>query len=576
MKNPRYKVLFFVFVAGFSLILFRTLQLQMFPGSRLNALMERSLSRQISLVGRRGTIRDRLDSELAVSVDSLSIFVDPKMFPKRRSATLMNKLSDVTGLSRGQLAKKIDQSKARRFVWLRRQLDPKAMRLWSQSKLENTPGLGALPEFRRVYPFDNLASQVLGFVSVDGQGLEAAERGFDETLGGERIHVRVPTDAKGRPVFKQEEQVQLREMSGKDLVLSLDHRIQFSAERALRRGIQKHEAHAGTVVVMDPFTGELLAMASLPTFDPNAVAGSDPEQRRNRIIADWFEPGSVVKPLVVLEGLNRGLFAPKTVVDGGNGRVRIGSKVITEADSTHNFSSLNVKDVVKFSSNIGMVSLVQRFGFDFVQAALTKLSFGKKTGIDLPGESAALFRVPKSKQLIEKVTIAYGHGVAVTPLQLATAYSVIANGGYRVKPSITKLDGVKATAATLKQKPLFSKQAIEQVRSMLSAVVNDKGTGTTAALDMVPVAGKTGTAWKVDTVNGGYKPQAYISSFVGYFPAEAPRYVIAVSVDEPTKGGYYGGAVAGPIFKEVAFEILRFSESFQTPIVNSTSPVMAR
>lgn len=569
MKYLRQRVLFGFFVAGFAVVLIRALQLQLFPGTRLNALMARNLSRDISLVGRRGTIRDRRDAELAVSVDSLSIFVDPKLFPKKRSRELMNRIAKVTGLGVEQINQKIRANQKRRFVWLRRQLDTTSVKLWTELKLASVPGLGALPEFRRVYPFDSLAAQILGFVSVDGRGLEASERGFDAELGGERLRVRVPTDAKGRPVFKQEEQVQFREMAGKDVVLSIDHNIQFSAERALQRGIDKHKAHAGTVVVMDPFSGELLAMASLPNFDPNAVANSEVSQRRNRIVSDWFEPGSVVKPLAVLEGLNRGLFAPKTRVSGGGGSIRVGRKLITEADATHNFDSLSVHDVIKFSSNVGMVSLVQRFGFDFVQTAFTKLSFGKRTGIDLPGESAGLFRIPKPKQLLEKATIAYGHGVAVTPLQLATAYAVIANGGYSVKPTILKDEKAQPGVMLGSPKALFSKQSIAQVRSMLSAVVNDKGTGTTAALETVEVAGKTGTAWKVDATAGGYKHRAYIASFVGYFPANEPRYVIAVSVDEPTENGYYGGNVAGPIFKEVAFEIMRFSESFRSPIINS-------
>ncbi|HVJ65248.1 MAG TPA: penicillin-binding protein 2 [Bdellovibrionota bacterium] len=567
----RRKVLFGFFVAGFGAILARTLQLQLFPGSRLNALMERNLARDISLVGRRGTLRDRNGAELAVSVDSLSVFIDPKLFPKKRSRDLMERISRVTGLSVVQLNQKIQENRKRRFVWIRRQLDTEAVKLWSKLKLSTVPGLGALPEFRRVYPFDSLASQVLGFVSVDGRGLEAAERGFDKDLGGERLRVRVPTDAKGRPVFKQEEQVQFREMAGKDMVLSLDHRIQFAAERALKSAIDKHRAHAGSVVVMDPHTGEMLAMASLPTFDPNLVGESESSQRRNRIVSDWFEPGSVVKPLVVLEGLNRGLFSPKTIISGGGGSVRIGRKVITEADTKHYFDKISVHDTIKFSSNVGMVSLVQRFGFDFVQDALTKLSFGKRTGIDLPSETAGLFRIPKAKQNLEKATISYGHGIAVTPLQLASAYSVIANGGFEVKPTVLKVDETHP-AVVKNRKALFSKQAIAQVRGMLSAVVNDGGTGTTAALDTVAVAGKTGTAWKVDTEAGGYKSRAYVSSFAGYFPAEEPRFVIAVSIDEPSENGYYGGAVAGPVVKEVAFEIMRFSESFRSPIVN----VMAR
>jgi cell division protein FtsI (penicillin-binding protein 3) len=569
MKSMRQRVLFGFFVAGFSVVLARTLQLQLFPGSRLNALMERNLSRDISLVGRRGTLRDRNDIELAVSVDSLSVFIDPQLFPKKRNRKTMSHISKVTGLSVSQIEQRVKANNKRRFVWLRRQLDASSIRLWNEYKLSSVPGLGALPEFRRVYPFDSLAAQVLGFVSVDGRGLEAVERGFDSDLGGERLRVRVPTDAKGRPVFKQEEQVQFREMAGKDIVLSLDHRIQFSAERALKRGIKHHKALAGSVVVMDPYTGELIAMASLPTFDPNFVGGSAIGERRNRIVSDWFEPGSVVKPLVVLEGLDRGLFAPKTKVDGGNGKVRIGRKLITEADSRHNFSTLSVHDVIKFSSNVGMVSLVQRFGFEFVNSAYTKLSFGKKTGINLPGESSGLFRRPKSRQLLEQATISYGHGVAATPLQLAAAYSSIANGGYQVKPTILK--DLNAKPGVLKEgsKQLFSKQSVTQIRSMLNAVVNDKGTGTAAALETVAVAGKTGTAWKVDTASGGYKSRAYISSFIGYFPADEPRYVVAVNVDEPSENGYYGGTVAGPIFKEVAFEIMRFSETFRSPIVNT-------
>lgn len=568
--NTRQKILLGSLALGFGAVLTRTLQLQLFPGSRLNALMERNLSRDITLVGRRGTLKDRLGSELAVSVDSLSIFVDPRMLPQKKRGALIEKLAKVTDLTPAQVAEKISANQKRRFVWIRRQLDNKAMRLWQESKLASVPGVGALPEFRRVYPFGSLAAQVLGFVSVDGRGLESAERGFDGKLGGERLQLRVPTDARGRPVFKQEEQVQFREMAGQDITLSLDHRIQFSAERALRTALKKHEAAGGTVVVMNPHSGELLAMVSLPAFDPNEVGASETGARRNRVVSDWFEPGSIMKPIAVLEGLDRGLFSPKTKVDGGGGKVKIGRKVITEADTKHYFDSLSVFDVIRFSSNVGMVSLLQRHGFDFIQSSLEKTGFGKKTGIDLPGESGGLFRTPKRKQMLEKATISYGHGIAVTPIQVATAYAIIANGGHPVRPTILK----RVTDEVSPGKPIFSRQAITQIRSMLSAVVNDGGTGTAAALGTVAIAGKTGTAWKVDTEVGGYKAGAYVSSFAGYFPAEAPRYVIAVSVDEPRKNGYYGGAVTGPIVKDLAFEILRFSEALDSPIVNASLPAV--
>lgn len=573
MKTSRKKILFSLVALGFFAVGVRAIQLQMFPGTRLNNLMQRNFSRQISLVGRRGTIRDRQDVELAVSVDSLSIFVDPKIFVNHQKPSTLKSLSKITGISVEQIKKKVRDNSKRRFVWIRRQLDSNAVKMWNQAKLSQVPGIGALPEFRRVYPFDSLASQILGFVSVDGRGLEAAEKGFEDVLGGERLQLRLPTDAKGRPVFKQEEQVQFREMSGKDIVLSIDHRIQFAAERALRLGLNKHEAKAGTVLVMNPYNGEILAMVSLPAFDPNSVGGSALENRRNRTISDWFEPGSVMKPIAVLEGLNMGLFAPKTRVDGGGGKVKVGRKIITEADSKHNFETLSVSDVIKYSSNVGMVSLVQKHGFDFVQAAFEKMGFGKKTGIDLPGETAGLFRVPKRKQILEKVTISYGHGIAVTPVQLAKAYSIIANGGREIKPTILKTTQSDHELG----KAMFTKQSLGQIHKMLDGVVNSGGTGGTAALESVSIAGKTGTAWKVDHELGGYKAGAYVSSFAGYFPSESPRYVIVVSVDEPSKNGYYGGAVAGPIVKDLAFEILRFSDSVGSPIVNSVKvPSMAR
>lgn len=558
MSRIRIRIVYLFFVLAFGAVVFRAFQLQIMPQQRIEVLMDKQLKKKFEVHGRRGIIVDRNGNELALSANTVSVFVDPTMIKNPRKLSLS--LADILKTDSQTVYGKITQ-KNKRFVWIARQLDLETLKRFKESQISKTPGLGVIPEYRRFYPNGNLASQLLGFVSVDGAGLSGVEKSFDKSLKGPKNTLLISRDAWGRPIFGQQEQAQLELMSGDKLELTLDTQLQFAAERALAEAVKKHEALGGVVIVMEPYSGEILAMANYPFFNANHLDRSLLESRRNNAIANPIEPGSVVKAFVVAKALEMGKVTPQTKISGGDGQIKIGKKIIGEADDKHKFKSLSMTDLIRYSSNVGVVHLQQKIGFDAVYQIFKDVGFGKVSGVELAGESAGIFRKPKPQQLLEQATISFGQGLAVTPLQIAAAFSVLANGGYYMQPTLIKKDSDSRAVG----KKVISEQTSKQLRTILEKVIEEEGTGALAKVEGFRAAGKTGTSQKVDFQKGGYKKSAYWSSFAGFVPSDKPKFVIYVMLDEPRAQGYYGGQVAAPVFSKVARAALRQSGRSVTP-----------
>jgi cell division protein FtsI (penicillin-binding protein 3) len=433
-------------------------------------------------------------------------------------------------------------------------------------------GIGFTKEHRRYYPNSEIGAQVVGFTGVDPRGLEGLEMRYDALILGEGGFLMTEKDARGKGLSFDNAVVQ-GGSPGHSLYLTLDKNLQYIAEKELAEGVRNAKARAGSVVVLDPGTGEILAMASQPDYNPNAVRKARPGQWRNRSVCDAYEPGSTMKPFVVAAALNEGVVRAGQKIDCENGRYRVGGRTIHD---THEHQLLTVEEVVKVSSNIGSAKIGKMLERQRLHSYLTDFGFGQPTGIDFPGESPGLLRKPEQWFEADLAAISFGQGVSVTPLQLALATAAIANGGTLMHADLVKkvVDPYGETVEVREPKAVrrvISSRVARHMTSMLAAVTEEEGTGTRAAVPGFTVAGKTGTAQKVDPVTGGYSADKRVSSFVGFVPAEAPRLVVLVLVDEP-KGQTYGGLVAGPVFSRIAEQSLRYLQV--EPTLPDTRPAM--
>jgi cell division protein FtsI (penicillin-binding protein 3) len=535
--------LFSCFLILWSMLLMRAMFLQIFPDGRLENLKRKQFETSLQIRTRRGAILDRNGKELAASVPAYSLFVDPKMV--RDPIILISRLSKFLDVSKATLRKRLMGDRTRRFVWVRRQLNEKQR---DEIKKWGEPGLGFIEEPRRVYPNGALLSQVLGFVGSEGDGLEGLELQFNKNLEGRLKSILLPRDARGRPLL--EDGRSLSEVpDGSDLELTIDHEVQFTLENELASVVDKFEADAAVGLVLDAHSSEILALANLPNTS-----------RRNHVVTDAFEPGSTMKTFVIAAGLRENLLKPSTTYFCENGRMKVGDRWISEADAHHRFGNLTVTEILANSSNIGSAKIAFDVGEERLYKTLVDFGFGSKLGLELPGEARGILNpLPWRQHLFSNV--AFGHGISVTPLQLAAAYAAIANGGVLKRPLL-----VRSIRKPGKDEPqLFHAEELRRVltpgeaatmRLMLSAATEAKATGANARINGYYVGGKTGTAQKVDTSKGGYIKNAYISSFAGFVPANDPRYVIFVAVDNPRKS-YYGSQVAAPIFAKIAQYMVR-------------------
>jgi len=517
---------------------------------------ERRYREEIEVESRRGNIYDRRGAELAVSVELDSFFADPVALRnnKLEPADVARQLAGVLHVDEQQLAKRLTGK--RRFVWIKRRVSPSESQ--AVAKLGwSGKGVGARKEPRRYYPGVGTAAHVLGFTDDEGRGVEGVERSFETRLHGATDKVAAILDARGGVVFS-EELVDGQSAQGKNLTLTLDRAIQVAAERELELGVRSVEARAGHVVVMDPASGEILALANYPTFNPNEPGAADPAARRNRAVTDRFEPGSVIKTFTVAGALSAGVVGPAQRIDCEDGAMQVAEYTIHDS---HRFQELTPAEILAHSSNIGTAKIGAALGRAGLFRALRRFGFGARTDVDLPAETEGILRHYKRWYDMDAATISFGQGMSTTGIQLATSMSAIANGGRLMKPllvsRVTDAEGkvVEEFAPTVRRQVVPAHVA-RLVGDMLTAVTADGGTGEGAALDGFVVAGKTGTAQKADYRRGGYAEDQWTATFVGFVPAQRPRLVISVVIDEPVID-HYGGTVAGPVFRRIAEAALR-------------------
>jgi cell division protein FtsI (penicillin-binding protein 3) len=510
----------------------------------------RQSERTLNLDPRRGPILDRAGRPLAVSVDAESLYAVPQDVvdaPATAQAIARALALDAAG-RRDVLARL--QQKSRAFVWIQRKLDPATARRVRELQLD---GLGFLTEHRRYYPQRELLAHVLGYVGVDNEGMSGIEHAFEKDIRGRAAKVVVHTDARRRPVAQTERP----STDGAAVTLTIDERIQHIAERELERAVNETQSQAGSVVVVEPFSGEVLAMAGRPAFNPNRYNAYASSRWRNRAVSDAFEPGSIFKIVTAAAGLQENVVAPGELLDCGNGRIEIAGNVINDHEV---FDQLTFTQAVARSSDIGMIRVAQRLGRENFARYVRDFGFGATSGIDLPGESAGLFRPTTRWSALSLPTLSFGQEIGVTALQITMAAGAVANGGYLMKPFVVRRVEDASGRVVRETKPVVVRrvlepQTVETLLTILQEVVSG-GTGKRAAVPGYVVAGKTGTAQKIDAT-GRYSMIDHVASFVGFAPAARPALVILASLDTPRGPKNQGGDVAAPLFARIAEESLR-------------------
>jgi cell division protein FtsI (penicillin-binding protein 3) len=528
---------FFAFLAAS--LFARAVDLQVLNKDFLNQQADTRHLRTERISAHRGTITDRNGEPLAISTPVDSIWANPKELAP--AVDQIPKLARILGVDSQQLIRRVTRSMDKEFLYLKRHLSPAQAQEVLALKL---PGVNVQREYRRYYPAGEVVGHLVGFTNIDDDGQEGLELAFNHWLAGESGAKRVLKDRLGRSVENVES---IRPPHhGKELRTSIDLRVQYLAYRTLKAAIQSYGAESGSIVVLDIQTGEVLAIANQPTYNPNDRSQYSAERYRNRAITDIFEPGSSIKPLVIAAALESGQYRPSSVIDTAPGYVVVGAKTI---EDSRNLGRVSLTTILARSSNVGVTKVAMSLEPDQLWDTMTNFGLGSLTSSGFPGESAGLLTHFNHWRPISQATLAYGYGVSVTPLQLAQAYSAIGGDGMMRPVSLVALDSPGVGERIL------SKDSASAVRRMLEEVVRPGGTGTKAAVTGYRVAGKTGTAWKFAT--GGYSEDKYISIFAGLAPASDPRLAAVVVIDEPTGELYYGSDVAAPVFSEVMSESLR-------------------
>ncbi|SHI80990.1 peptidoglycan synthetase FtsI [Malonomonas rubra DSM 5091] len=538
-----------LFVLAFCVIVGRSYYLHVVQAPKLQDRADQQKQRVVELAPQRGAIFDRNGDPLAISLDVQSLYADP--FQIKDPAKIAAALSKPLQMKAKELTSLLASKK--RFVWIKRKLDPEVAKEIRDLRL---PGIRFVAEHKRFYPQGGIGAHVVGFTGLDPKGLEGVELEYDQQLQGEPGRMMSQRDARGRGMATAEQLVQ-GGVPGYNLQLTLDRSLQYIAEKELARVIKEFKAKSGTVVVMEPASGKILAMASQPDYNPNSPGKSRTSSRRNRTVTDMYEPGSTFKPFLLAGALEEKIVRPNQKIYCENGRYEVGGKVIRD---TKKHRKLNLTEMLKYSSNIGFAKLGKAMERERFYSYLTDFGFGELTGVDLPGESPGLVRQPSRWFEIDLAAISFGQAISVTPIQIASAMSAIANGGLLMEPylveRVTDADGqvVQRKLPQVKRR-VISEATAKTVREMMVSVTEPGGTGTRAALPGYRVAGKTGTAQKVDPVTGGYSIDKRVASFIGFVPADSPALVVSVTVDEP-EGKGYGGVVAGPVFARIAEQSL--------------------
>jgi len=512
---------------------------------------EKAKSQQIKtedIQTRRGNIYDRRGRELAINLDLESLYCDPG--EAHANAATIRKLSSILNTEPKAIMAKLSQE--RRFVWVDRKL---SLATAERIRKLNVTGCGFVTEAKRFYPKSTLASHIVGAVGTENQPLEGIELQYDKYLRTAGGKVQVGRDASGRVLSTG----MTMEAKGNDIILTIDEGLQYIVEKELEKAMAAWRSVAATAIMMDPSTGEILALANRPTYDLNDISGADRHEVRNRSITDVYEPGSTFKIVVGSAALEERLFPASQTFDCSKGSIEVGGKNVRDA---HKHGVLTFEEVIQKSSNVGSIMIGMRLGKDRIYNYTKRFGFGEKTAIDLPGEVSGWIRRPEKWSATSPGAIPIGQEVAVTPLQVLRAYAAIANGGYLVRPHIVAEirtpDGQTVFSAHQEEKQrILSERTAYAMRDILKLVVEEGGTATGAAVQGNKVAGKTGTAQLIDPKTRRYSRDRFISSFVGFVPADNPRLAMIVVVYEP-KGQIYGGVVAAPAFKSVADQALSY------------------
>ena len=543
-------LVFAAFVAcAFLGILIRLSYLQVLKHEEYSRLAESQHAKTVAIKSKRGPIVDRHGQVLAESSAAESLFALPHRIDDVPGLT--RRLAPILGDPASEIAKRMDPAK--RFVWVKRKLPPAVAQA---VKDLNEPGLGFLQESLRLYPNRELAAQVVGFEGLDGKGLGGIEQVWDTHLAGVEGRALVERDALGREVTGAPT-ILKGSVPGQGVALTLDATLQYLAEKEVEAAWTRTRSKAAMAVMMDPRTGEILALAIRPTFNPNAYATATDEQRRNRAITDPFEPGSTFKVIMAAAALEEGVVRPTDRFYGENGKIKVATAVISDWKP---FGWLTFSEVLQNSSNVGSIKAGMQLGKERYYRYITAFGFGQPVGLGLPGESRGQLRAPARWSALSLATMSIGQEISVTAVQILSAFAAIANGGRLMQPQIVRavLDAQGREVSVFEPKPIrqvISPETARELTTIMTAVVRE-GTGHNAAIPGYEVAGKTGTAQKPDPVARGYSEKR-IASFAGIVPSDDPRLVVYVVVDEP-KTDVYGGLVAAPAFREVATAVLPY------------------
>ncbi|HEY3246687.1 MAG TPA: penicillin-binding protein 2 [bacterium] len=527
----------------------RLVQVQLVMADRLRQMAQRQQIATLAIEPHRGRILDRNGRPLAVNVEVTSIYGVPTLIDDRHAFAV--RVAPAVGESTAEIERRL-QGGGKYFAWVARKVAPQVAARVKALGLGDS--IGFLTEDRRAYPNGSLGAHVLGFVGIDNQGLGGAELAYDATLRGRAGSAVAERDGVGRVLIETQRTIEAPQ-NGSDLVLTIDQVIQHIAERELERAVMQTHARRGLVLVMDPKTGEVLALAGRPLFDPNAGSRARPEQWLNRAVAVTYEPGSTFKIFLTAAALNSRAVTPEERFFC-NGSLQVSNHVIRDAHGPHGWQTMS--DMVTNSCNVAAAQVATRLGKEAFYRYIRAFGFGRATGIDLPGEVQGLVPPPAEWRGPGLQTIGFGQGVGTTALQILVASTALVNDGGMVRPHIVRAvrdpQGRVVRAMDVgRLAPVITAQTAHAVLRMMTRVV-EEGTGTQAAIAGYPVAGKTGTAQKPSPA-GGYDPNRFVASFLGIVPTTAPRLAILVVLDEP-EGAYYGGAVAAPVFREVASQAL--------------------
>ncbi|HET8700828.1 MAG TPA: penicillin-binding protein 2 [Nitrococcus sp.] len=527
------------FIGFAGVLVWRAVDLQVLKRDFLLSQGDARFLRDMEIPAHRGIIRDRNGEPLAISTPVDSVWANPSdlLSAGRDKIALLARL---LRLNTDRLLADLQARRSREFIYLRRGITPNLGQRVIDLRL---PGVALQREYRRFYPAGEVAGQVIGFTNIDDVGQEGLELAFNSWLQGQPGEKRVIKDRLGRVI---EDVERLREPKpGHELTLSLDRRLQYIAYRALKAAVQERHARSGSLVLLDAHTGEVLAMVSQPAFNPNDRSELIPSHYRNRAVTDAFEPGSSIKPFTIAAALDSGRFSPHTVIDTTPGVLRVAGDTVHDV---HDYGVIDVATVIEKSSNVGAAKIALDLAPGTVWRLLSSVGFGHPTGSGFPGEAAGYLSGRPPRYLIDRATLAFGYGFSVTALQLAHAYTAIANDGRLLPVSLLRVNSAPAG------RRVMSAHAARAVRRMMELVVSSEGTAPQAAIPGYRVAGKTGTVEK--SVAGGYSDHHHVALFTGIAPASDPRFICTVIINEPT-GSYYGGLVAAPVFARVTEAALR-------------------